>query len=333
MRVVIVGGGFCGLRCAKHLASHAQVSLFTDSPFFTYTPSVPKLLHTPSFAARITRSWNRHYPFEVINERVRKVTRKEVMAADIKRSYDYLIVCTGASYPVPLKDQSNVFTVTKVHETARAAAEIKRAKSILVIGGGLIGVEVAAELANMPEKEIVVVHPYPRLLERSSIKASEYARRWLEKRGVRLVLEDKVVKKVKSVYVTGKGARLHADVVLWCAGIAADASYYAGAKDDRGYIKVNEFLQAELASNVFVGGDIVSIKEEKTAQNALRHSEVIVKNVLRMSKGQSLCSYQSKRNMMVISLGSFSGIVTAPLFTLTGFLPSIIKKAVELWER
>lgn len=50
-------------------------------------------------------------------------------------------------------------------------------------------------------------------------------------------------------------------------------------------LQVNEFLQLESYPKIFAAGDVTNIKEEKLAERALKHAEVVIENILSVAKG------------------------------------------------
>ena len=67
--------------------------------------------------------------------------------------YDLLVLCTGGKYKEPIKAGINKNIADRKNEMALEKEEIKVAKSILVVGGGPVGVELMAELAHHFSKE------------------------------------------------------------------------------------------------------------------------------------------------------------------------------------
>jgi NADH dehydrogenase FAD-containing subunit len=94
-------------------------------------------------------------------------------------------------------------------------------------------------------------------------------------------------------------------------------------------LTVNRFLQLEGYSNIFVGGDITNIAEEKTALNAERHGYLIGANLLRSIKRRKLIGYKSRKLPMIISLGRTDAMLTCWMFVIPGFIPVVIKLIVE----
>ncbi|MAF35195.1 hypothetical protein CMO91_05095 [Candidatus Woesearchaeota archaeon] len=333
MRIAIIGGGFCGYHCAKALESKNTVTLFDTKPYFEYTPSVHKLLTNAGYAEKIQKPWDKVLKnTTLIQESVQSLTNSRATSQNHNVVFDYAIVCTGVSYPIFLKDTTDVYTVTKGEQVKNLAPVLAQAKNVLVIGGGLIGVEVAAEIAESAQAKLTIVHPGDRLIERNPAKASNYAKDWLEKHHATILFGEKVVDREKSAFITDKGKRIDADLVFWCAGIKAEAPFFVGEKDEKGYIVVNEFLQSSLP-NVFVGGDIAGVQEEKTAQNAHLHADVIVHNLTALAEKKKMGTYTSKPRIMAISLGNRKGICTKGSKVWNGLLPALLKKFVEFKEK
>lgn len=71
--------------------------------------------------------------------------------------------------------------------------KLKAAKSVLIVGGGPTGVELAGEIVtDFPDKKVTLVHGGARLLEFVGEKAGAKALPWLESKGVTVILNDKL---------------------------------------------------------------------------------------------------------------------------------------------
>jgi NADH dehydrogenase FAD-containing subunit len=230
-----------------------------------------------------------------------------------------------------------VFTLKNGVEAAKIGEKVVASPKVLIIGGGLVGVEIAGELLTKTSgKDLTIVHPYERLLERNPHKASNYARKFLEKHGAKIIFGEKVVKHEGNKFITDKGNEIEADVGLWCAGIKCNPWFMKGFPEavfsERKALNVNEFLQLVGFENIFVGGDINSVKEEKTAQNAERHAELIVKNMILKSESKPLVAHKPRSAPLVISLGDKHGIMTLPNgWVINGLFPGWLKHVIE-WK-
>jgi NADH dehydrogenase FAD-containing subunit len=205
----------------------------------------------------------------------------------------------------------------------------------LIVGGGLIGTEVAGELCSKDECEVTVVHPMDRLIERNPSRASMAALRFLRKRGVKVVFGERVVDRAGEHFLTDKNKTVDADICFWCAGIKSDVGFlseaFAGAVTEKRTIAVNEYLQVVGFPNVFAGGDVTNIVEEKTAQNAERHGVLIAKNIVRLAREKPLLPYHHHVGPLVISLGDWHGLFVWRGFVWAGVLPALLKRAIEWW--
>lgn len=337
-RVVIVGGGFCGALVAKRLDLLPEITttLIDPAQVFEYIPGIPRI----PFKRGVDRKLA--IPFdgflrrtEVITARADTITPDYVEAADEKHEYDYCIICTGVIQPVHVENRDKVHTLASVADAAEIGEALPGAGGrVLIVGGGVVGTEIAGEFAGRrPDCKVAVVHSKDRLLERNPPRASASAHRFLTKRGVELVFDDRVVENRQGVFHTQNGRALEADVAVWCAGIRPNPPNMAGFNEDifteHKALCVEDTLQLKGYPNIFAGGDLTDIKEEKTAQNAERHAKHITKNLLHHIKGQSLTPYHSRTGPLVISLGPTHGLFTYKNLAFKGRAPGLLKWFVE----
>jgi NADH dehydrogenase FAD-containing subunit len=339
VKVVILGGGFCGTRIAKKLEKEGGIStvLIDRKPYFEYSPLVYKIPTNISYL-RIVR-----LPFEQILQKtetiideIKEVTPHTVKTDKHEIHFDILVIATGIDYPIRLQNTTSVYSVKSSVDTIRIASGLKAAKNILVIGGGFIGVEIAAELASRTKnKQITLVHANTRLLERLPLKASKYAKKYLRNHDVKIILNEKIVQHQKKQFTTDKGRVITADLGIWSAGNKWNPSFLQEFSpkvySPRGALKTNQFLQLKGYPNIFVGGDITAIPEEKTAQNTERHADLISKNTKRLIKKQKLAPYSIQLRPIVVNLGKWKGILTYSELVFNGLLPGIAKQLVDWW--
>ncbi len=338
--VVVVGGGFCGTMVASRLErdSRFRVTLVTPRPHFEFTPSVPKLIANPAYGRRI------RVPFVGMLKRTHvcagtatNVDADSVLVGDRRIPFDYLVMATGCGYPVRLADRRNVFTVHRGEDAERMAEGLPGAASVLVVGGGLVGVEVAAELATKsPGRRVSLVHPHDRLMDRHAKRASHHAERFLVPRGVTIVYGERVVERDGNRFLTDTGRAIQADMAVWSTGVRPATefleSFITGGGSARGALAVDAGLRLVGHENIFAGGDVTNVPEEKTAQNAQRHARVIVRNIHRHLRGQPAVVYRPRTGPLVISLGDATGILTFKDLAWGGRMPGALKWAIEWME-
>ncbi len=336
-RVVVIGGGFAGAKIAMGLESRFNVTLVDTKNYFEFTPSVPRTLLKPEKKKKIEILHKSYLKkAEIICGCVDNINDKYVYLknSNKKLSYDYLAICSGSRYNAPFKKQ-NIFLADRARDLMEAYKKIQKARKILIVGGGVVGVEIAAEIATFcRSREITIVQGADKLMERNSEKSRKYAEKFLKKHGVKIIYNERVVGYKKDMAVTDKKRRLGADMILLCTGITPNSEFvkksFAEYVDERGHIKVDEHLRFDNLKNVFAAGDINNIKEEKTAQAAEKQAEVVIKNILRTEKNLPLLKYKPSRKVMVISLGKWDGIFEWKNFVITGLIPAFMKWAIQV---
>lgn len=147
--------------------------------------------------------------------------------------------------------------------------KIKSSESILIVGGGPSGVELAAEIAvDFPEKKVTIVHNGPRLLEFVGQKAADKAFDWMKSKKVEVILNQRVDLSSASdgnkTYRTSGGETVHADCHFLCTGKPLSSEWLKRTVlndnlDGKGRLMVDEYLRVQGRKNVFAIGDITDV--------------------------------------------------------------------------
>lgn len=101
--------------------------------------------------------------------------------------FEYLVVATGThlSQPAGMKDDDKLSSVAYLQ---KHQAEIKRSRSIVIVGGGAVGVQMATDLKEYyPEKEITVVQSRPKLMPQFHEKLHEIVKARFGELGIKYV--------------------------------------------------------------------------------------------------------------------------------------------------
>ena len=192
----------------------------------------------------------------------------------------YLLVCTGSDTVIP-----PIPGLAEVdYWTSKEALEIKELpKTLVIIGGGVIGMEFASFFNSMGVK-VHIVEMMPEILgvmdkETSGMLRSEY-----QKRGVNFHLNAKVIEVGKegvTIEKEGKTARIEAEKVLVSVGRKANLSQVGLDKLNiellRNGVKVDEHMQTS-HPRVYACGDITG--HSMLAHTAIRESEVAINHIL-----------------------------------------------------
>jgi len=339
-RVVIIGGGFAGTYCAQSLEDQFHVSIIDNKDYFEFTPSVLRTIVEPHHLRKL-QVLHTHYlrTASVIQKEVLRVETDHVVVDDRNINFDYLIINSGSTYQPPFKE-SRLIGSARGNTLRESYTAIRKAKKILVIGGGLVGVELAAEIvSHFPGKEVVLVHSQSTLVSRFPKKAVRYVDQFLRSRGVSVVCNERVVGHKGQVFVTDQNKELEVDLAFLCTGIQPNSGFLKDSFSDcitpMGYVKTNEFLQMQgevIYPNIFVAGDVADVREEKLAQTAEKMAAVVVNNIFCMERGKKPEKYTSPLyRPVLISLGKYHGVLVFGNFAFTGPLPALLKEAVE-WK-
>ncbi len=260
-RIVIVGGGFAGLKLARKLMkSHFQVVLFDKNNYHQFQPLFYQVATAGlepsaiSFPLRKVFQAQQHLHFRVAKvERIEPSTQ-EIFTNIGKLDYDYLVLAMGATtnyfgnkgiaeHAVPMKSLSEALqlrnTILTHFEKALSASKVEDRKTlmnIVVVGGGPTGVELAGAIAEMrnvilpkdyPEldfsqMEVSLLEAGPKVLNGYSEASSLKAKTYLEKLGVN-VQTTAMVADYDGQQVTLKdGRKLNSRTVIWAAGVKAN---------------------------------------------------------------------------------------------------------------
>lgn len=336
-RIVIIGGGFAGTAAARELENSFEVTLIDTKNYFEFTPGILRTVVDTSHMRKI-QSLHNHYLHKtrLIIGKVISVSTKAVQTESESYPYDYLIIASGSSYNAPIKEEGIVIA-TRAQHLREHHSKLEHANSVLIIGGGVVGVELAAEIIeHYPKKQITIVHAKDRLIERNQPRAIAYATAFLTKRGVKVRYNERVVGTEGDQFITDLGNRMSADMTFMCTGIVPNYEFMKAhlpqTLNERNLIKVNEFLQVENLPHVFAVGDVNSCPVEKTAQNAKQQAQTAAHNIRARENKLPFMSYRSPATPMVISLGKWNGIFAHKKFVFTGILPGLMKSLIEKKE-
>eukprot|EP00803_Ostreobium_quekettii_P009912 evm.model.scf_942EXC.3 EVM.evm.TU.scf_942EXC.3 scf_942EXC:24897-28282(+) len=353
-RAVVVGGGFAGRRARRILQRSFDVTLIDAKGFFEFTPAALRCIVEPEHARRVVIP----HPEGTRVGAVVKVNPGDVeLSTGDRVPFDYCLICTGSSYTDPIKPdattQSSAADRQKQFEAAHA--QLVHAKKVVIVGGGTVGVELAAEVAGKwgKKKNVTLVASQERLLERMPAKASNYAAEWLRSKGVNLLLGEYIVDwgtiqtGSARMLKTDQGQVLEADVVYKCIGFAPCSEIVNPQDTETGQnrgkrraqpIAVDKMLQVEGMRGVFSAGDCTSIAEEKTALTADLAATLAARNIERMDNGRVLMVYpegatyggSSAPCIQNVSLFKYSGIMQISSLVIVGALPALAKWLIEV---
>ncbi|GAA0155838.1 hypothetical protein Leryth_002802 [Lithospermum erythrorhizon] len=331
-KVVIVGGGVAGSVLAKSLQDEAEVYVIDPKEYFEITWATLRCMVEPSFAERSVINHTEYAPkAHLITSTATRISETEVTTANGKAiPYDYVVIATGHD------DRTALTKSERIGHYKNDQEKIKKANSILVVGGGPTGVELAAEITvDFPGKKVTLVHKGPRLLEFLGEKASNKALTWLKKKNVEVLLGESVTNLDSNseggVYKTTGEKSVTADCHFLCIGKPLASSWLKetilkDCLDNKGRLMVDANLRVKGHTNIFAIGDITDINEMKQGYLAQMHSGVVAKNITSLASGkEKLEAYKGGPEMAIVSLGRKEAVAQISGMAMSGWIPGKIK--------
>ena len=351
-RVVVLGGGDTGIAAMMDLiedpANRFHVTLVDPKNYFEDVTAQPMLLCDPG-TAEDGRWKNSVVPYKNVLTRGEGHKHIPALAMSISKThvevgsertvvpYDSLVVAVGSRYSSNIKIE-NPTSEYRLRQLRAEAAVIRHSDTVLIIGGGLVGVEVAANVGEAhPEKRVILVQSGPVLMPRVKNAHGKIMKR-MEELGVEVHLNERVVEfdDMLREYTTDMGNVFHAGKVYRCTGAAPNTELFkdartdpdiAAALDAQGFCKVDDYCQLHGFENIYAGGDILEDRmfassgehvitgkkyPERVAGTAFLHGLCIGKNIMRKVDGEpnggaNLCTFKKDNDVfgaaLAVSLG------------------------------
>lgn len=233
---IIVGNGPAGMRLARELLarqSDARIVLFGNEPYQPYNRvQLSALLAGEIKYEDILTPLPdsvQHAGLEFIYRAVVAIDPQQKTVLDshgTTHSYNQLVLATGSNPHVPHidgVDQTGVYTFRNLKDTEALYSRVARARHVVVVGGGLLGLE-AARALQRANTEVTIVQQGVRLMNRQlDEKAAALLKSDVEALGINIICQSGVRKILGEGRVTGvtlrSGETLHCDTVVLCAGI------------------------------------------------------------------------------------------------------------------
>ncbi len=306
--IVIIGSGPVGYRFAMELARLKQepceIFLFGDEPYAPYdrvklTQLLAREIDYPDIFYRANSDGSPQlnkvnangHTICFINARIEHVDPYlRVVSDHMGETYDYdsLIFATGSSPHIPNiagRDLAGVYTFRHIKDAETLFSRLNKTSNIVVVGGGLLGLEAAKALKRQHVK-ITLVHQSPHLMNRQLDEMSaERLLAEVKAQGIDVIINDGLrgingEVRVESA-TTRSGCTIDCDTVLFCTGIKpnVELARQTELKVARG-ILVDDQLQTSF-SDIYAIGECAEHNQEVIGLVApgLEQASILAKNL------------------------------------------------------
>lgn len=271
--LVIIGNGMAAARLVEELAKRAlgrhAIVVIGDEPRLAYN----RVLLSSVLAGEATSQEIELKPSDWWRDRgvtvrfgcaavaVDTAKREVTLANGATVAYSRLVFATGSTalrLNVPGADLPGVHTFRDSRDVEQLIDLAQQKKRVVVVGGGLLGLEAAYGLAKAGAK-LTLIHLMDRLMERQlDERAAALLKGQVERKGVSVMLNASTARILGEDAVTGvelaDGRTIAADAVVFAAGIRPNAALAkdAGIPVNRGIV-VNDRMESEISGIYAIG--------------------------------------------------------------------------------
>jgi len=378
-RLVIIGGGFAGLKLVKNMLNKGfQIILLDKNNFHQFQPLLYQVATAGlepsaiSFPLRkiLQRECNVHFRVAEILELSEH--SKEIRTNIGYLKYDYLVLAMGtnpnffglaniAEKTLPMKSAADAILIrnTILENLELALLETSPEKiseylNIVIVGGGPTGVELAGALVEMkknifpkdyPELDlsqmrIVLYEASGNLLASMSESASTQAYRYLEKLGVEVHLNNRILDYNGANLILENKTTISSKTVIWAAGVRVNSliglSQESYGRANR--IKVDSMNRLHGYKDVFAIGDISITETPKypdghpqLAQVAIQQAKNLARNLRKMTTGEQAHDFEYRDKGSLATIGRNLAVADLPFVKIKGFLAWVLWSFVHLF--
>lgn len=369
-RILILGGGFGGIRAALNLAKykipHTQITLISNKTYFEYYPALYRIVTGASpIEVCVPLSDILRNNVEVVTDTIEAIDldHKRVTARDTGLyEYDILIIALGSQttyFNVPGVEALSL-GFKSVHEAVELRNHITMLFKehahpdqnelvshfhVLIVGGGPSGIEVAGDLSAHMRKlalrykvdpslvTIDLVEANNRLLPTLPMAVSSRVLTHLRMLGVNIFLNRQMMKEdVEQVYL--KDMSMQTKTVIWTAGSRLNnllSEMASFSFAPNKRIMVTEHLEAQGRSGVYIIGDAAATKYSGLAQTALYDGAYVARDINAVFRKKKRSTYKPQKVAYSIPVSDNWGVLSIGKIHIYGRLAYWIRHLIDFW--
>ena len=326
--LVIIGGSYVGINTAQQLANafsgRFRVLLIEKNSHFQHLFAFPRFAVVPGVDTHkafipYKPGTFANCPPESGSVIQAKVTSLSKSSVQLDRTvlldgqhvdsiqYSYLVLATGTKLSPP----STLPGSEKIDGTAylrKHAQKVIRSKQIVVIGGGAVGVQMAADIKELyPKKSVTVVHSRKNVMNKFDSRFHDIIAERFRELGVEMALGSRVKLPAEGYATDGSlfnvelenGTAIPADFAIICTGQIPQSDLVKSISPETvnpdGFVKTLKTLQISHAEfpHVFAVGDIAATGAHKAARPGGAQAELMVKNIQHLLEEEPLETYDN----------------------------------------
>ena len=304
--ILIVGAGQATgqlLISLKQKKYKGKIKVFADEKYYPYQrPPLSKKYLSDELSYERLFIKQRKFFDELDVEfnlscRVEKIStnKKQIQTKEGQHNYERLVIATGTRprrISTDLQESKNIYYLRNIEDAEKIKHSIKKNQSIVIIGGGYIGLEVAATAIKFG-CEVTVIEQQDRVMKRVvSKEVSNFFEDYHLSQGVRFIFNDEInsIKRVNNKHEISlsTGKIIHADSIL--VGIGGIPNTEIAENTD---IEINNGISIDSKcrtniNNIFSMGDCTNFWSElygkkirlESVQNAIDQAKVLADNIM-----------------------------------------------------